>query len=96
MTEPEPQPEPDFPFEPLAPPEPQLGEPAELSEPEGQPLDPPEPLEHNPDGIRWERHTNSPKRDREADREVRRAIQAEQSGEWDTDGTLRPSTWRQA
>jgi hypothetical protein len=33
-------------------------------------------------------------RDRAADAEVRAAIQAEQHGDWDEDGTFRPSSWR--
>ncbi len=91
-----PEPESSFPSGPLDPPESQLGESPELSEPPGGPLDPPEPLEHNPDGDRWQRHADGRGRDPEADREARRAMAAEQNGEWDADGSFRPSTWRRA
>jgi len=49
---------------------------------------------HDPAGDVWQRHTGSPPRDREADREVRDAIAREDSGEYDpATGAFRPSTW---
>jgi hypothetical protein len=53
-------------------------------------------LEHNPAGDRWARHADGPKRDREHDREVRRALAREEQGEYDEDGNFRPSTWTDA
>ena len=53
-------------------------------------------LAHNRDGDRWQRRADGPERDRETDRAIRRAIQQEQAGEYDADGTYRPSRWNSA
>lgn len=51
-------------------------------------------LAHDKQGDVWERHAGGPKRDREADREIREAISREQEGEYDpVTGQFRPSTW---
>ena len=54
-----------------------------------------ESLEHDRAGDVWERHADGPKRDKEADRTVRKAIQAEQRGEYNGE-TWQPSTWKSA
>lgn len=53
-------------------------------------------LQHNRDGDKWQRRTDGPERDREADRAIRQAIQAEQQGEYDAEGDYRRSQWRSA
>ena len=61
--------------------------------------DQPETQEHGPEGPAWERHVEpgTPRRSRAADREIRRAIEAEQYGEYDpATGLFRPSTWTDA
>lgn len=51
---------------------------------------------HDPAGDVWRRHADGPDRDAAADREVREAMQREEHGEYEADGTFRPSTWRPA
>lgn len=48
---------------------------------------------HDRQGDIWARHASGPKRDSEADREIREAMKREDSGEYDADGMFRPSTW---
>ena len=59
---------------------------AERSEAERDPVP-------RPAGDIWARHASGPKRDSEADREIREAMKREDSGEYDADGMFRPSTW---
>lgn len=53
-------------------------------------------LEHDPSGDVWARHAEGVKRDREADKQTRKAMQREKLGEYDADGNFRKSTWSDA
>ncbi len=57
------------------------------------PDDKPGRLGHNPYSDIWARHASGGKRDPEADREVRDAIEREAHGEYDSDGNFQPSAW---
>lgn len=51
------------------------------------------PFDREDSGRIWDRHTGTDEPDRDADRATRAALAAELGGEWDADGTWRPSTW---